>query len=86
MNYFPLVDYQLREFIANGHIEFTADRFVNPASINLRIGLKGKIEVQKPDGNGSEMKELDLHHYSKESPFWVSPGQLVLTEPGTAVP
>ena len=84
MQYQPLVDHELREFIANGLIERSHEGLVNPASLNLRIGEKAMIEVPEVDSlgytTGSRMEQVILSDYSRSNPLWVDPGQFVMTD------
>lgn len=85
-NHRILIDEELKEFIGNGGIDDCPFSLVNPASVNLTIGKNAYIE--KPlspiaEGGltvGSEMVHVDLSDCTSENPFWLKPGQFILTD------
>lgn len=84
MHYHPLIDTELRSFIAAGGIEHCPGHLVNPASVNLTVGSTALIEVPEPDELGyltrSSLQEISLDGTTEELPHWVDPGGWILCD------
>lgn len=83
-SYKPLIDTELKQFIAGGGIHNCPFALVNPASVNLEIGNSAKIEqpITNADGViiGSSMQNLDLREFNKKKPYMLAPGEFILTD------
>lgn len=70
----PLLDHHLHAFGEAGNIRPFRPEQVNPASYNLTIGAN--LKMDRPYG----WEDFDLGQYSRERPFMVPPGCLILTD------
>lgn len=83
-DYAPLVDKELKQFIAAGGIHNCPFDLVNPASVNLEVGDSARIEMPITNGQGviigSSMEPLDLRNFSQRKPYMLAPGAFLLTD------
>jgi dCTP deaminase len=76
----PLVDYQIRGLLLDGVVENGLPELVNPASLDVRLGVD--LLVENPDGSSYNSSDrwnlISLEDFSKDNPWWLPPGALVL--------
>ena len=69
-----LVDHQIKHWAHFGGITPFDMDLINPASINLRIGTAVQVEAES-----GRLQEIDLRDFTAAHPFWVQPGEWLLT-------
>jgi dCTP deaminase len=81
-----LVDFEIRDLCLRGALVPYEEQYLNPASIDIRIGYSLKREAKPmeklwPWLRGKPVPEwidVDLTGYSESNPYWVKPKEFVL--------
>src|SRR3990167_6104198 len=54
-------------------VEYADHTLVNPASIDIRIGETGKVEIMS-----DKFVHIEFSSYTAENPYWLYPGEFML--------
>lgn len=70
-----LVDFEIERWAQGGAVYPFDPSLVNPASLNLRVGITAKIEYRYEG-----FQDIALGAYSEQNPYLVPPGGWILTD------
>ena len=68
-----LADFQIAALCRSGMITPFDEELINPASLDVRLGETVLIEAE-----ACGLKDLNLHGFTKEKPFYLNPDEFVL--------
>ena len=68
-----LADFQIAALCASGMITPFDRELVNPASLDVRLGETVLLEAE-----ACGLRELSLHGFTKEQPFYLNPDEFIL--------
>ncbi len=71
-----LVDHEIRALCEQGMVTPFEPALLNPASLDLRLGMRLLIEVPE----STSLRAFNLNSHSQETPYLMAPGEFLLAE------